>query len=55
MERLKAVDCNIEPHGVCFVARQLVADRYRKSHEDPTIETQVENLVEDSQASKSKM
>ena len=36
----------VEPHGVYFVARQLVADGVA-NHEDYTIETQVKNLVED--------
>ena len=36
----------VEPHGVYFVARQLVADGVA-NHEDHTIETQVKNLVED--------
>ena len=36
----------VEPHGVYFVARQLVADRVA-NHENYTIETQVKNLVED--------
>ena len=33
----------VEPHGVYFVARQLVADGVA-NHEDHTIETQVENV-----------
>ena len=33
----------VEPHGVYFVARQLVADEVA-NHEDHTIETQVENV-----------
>ncbi len=36
----------VEPHGVYFVARQLVADGVA-NHENHTIETQVKNLVED--------
>jgi len=36
----------VEPYGVYFVARQLVADRVA-NHENHTIETQVKNLVED--------
>ena len=36
----------VEPHGVYFVARQLVADGVG-NHENHTIETQVKNLVED--------
>ena len=36
----------VEPHGVYFVARQLVADGVA-NHEDHTIETRVKNLVED--------
>lgn len=36
----------VEPYGVYFVARQLVADRVA-NHENYTIETQVKNLVED--------
>ncbi len=39
----------VEPHGVYFVVRQLVADGVA-NHEDHTIETQVENVE---QASKS--
>ncbi|MDU7638387.1 MAG: hypothetical protein E7K16_03965 [Veillonella dispar] len=36
----------VEPHGVYFVARQLVTDGVA-NHEDHTIETRVKNLVED--------
>ena len=36
----------VEPHGVYFVARQLVTDGVA-NHENNTIETQVKNLVED--------
>lgn len=36
----------VEPHGVYFVARQLVADEVA-NHEEHTIKTQVKNLIED--------